>query len=358
MAETLPPQSREAMLQAFAIQVPWCEELGSPLTAAVLKAAAADYAAGGPVARVLAGWTQDPMGSAVTLRLAGGLHVLVLDGAAPGLAHYYPGDEGTPDGLDLAASVSKTVHEHHDFLRTFLEQPVQTNEIGRSACLLGGFLEISRRTGLPLVLLEIGASAGLNLMWDRYGYDLSGLPWGDPDSPVQLRPNWQGGPPALAERPKITSRKGCDIAPVDVTDAAAVRRAMSYIWPDQTERLTRFRGGVALARDAGVRVEKARAEDWLARHLHPRPGQCTVLVHSIMWQYMPLDEQKAILARIDAAGAAATDQAPLAWLRMEPPTPLDPPEVRLSLWPGGTAERLARCHPHGKDLHWHPEPLD
>ena len=148
-------------------QETWCARLGSPLYAALLGAAAGDVEMGGPTLAVLAGHDDDPLGSALALRLLGAVHCLVLDGRAPALARHYPsaGGDAGPDGAWPA--FRDLLEAQRDTVRTLVDRPVQTNEAGRSAALLGGFFTVARETGLPLRLLELGSSAGLNLRWIR-----------------------------------------------------------------------------------------------------------------------------------------------------------------------------------------------
>ena len=254
----------------------------------------------------------------------------------------------------LRRAVLQALGRHRAFIAAFLQSPPQTNEVGRSAVLLGGFLLVAARTGLPLNLLEIGASAGLNMIWDRYGYSVGGRPWGDPTSPVQLEPIWSGALPPLDAAMSIAKRAGCDVAPVNLESTEARLRLRSYVWPDQPERLARIEGAIQLATGLGVTVERADAAAWLTERLSsPAPGQATVLYHSIMWQYMPDQTQAALRALVDRAGNRATENAPFAWLRFEPPTAAGRPELRLTCWPGGKEEHLATAHPHGREVVWH-----
>ncbi len=238
------------------------------------------------------------------------------------------------------------------FIQAFLASPPQTNEVGRSGVLLGGFACIANVTGLPLRTLEIGASAGLNLIWDQYRYTIGSAAWGDPASPVHLAPEWAGPLPPLSATLSVAWRAACDIAPIDIADAGQRLRLQAYVWPDQRDRLMRLVAAISLAREAGHRVVQADAATWLRDHLAaPQPGLATILYHSIMWQYMPEATQSAITALMQAAGGRATRQAPLAWLRYEPPPGGGEPELRLTTWPGGE-QRLAIAHPHGRTVTW------
>ena len=105
------------------------------------------------------------------------------------------------------------MRERADVLRPLIARPLQTNEVGRCAALLPGFAAVARATGLPLRVLELGASAGLNLNWDRYRYERAAAAFGPADSPVRL-PLAGSPPPAL----RVVARRGCDAAPLDPGD--------------------------------------------------------------------------------------------------------------------------------------------
>ncbi len=350
---------KSAILQHMHWQAGWCTQLGSPLNGQVLLAAADLLETGtGDLSDLLADWTEEPTAAALALRIAGALQALVRLGKADTLSPYYADPFGSHDQAALGEAIAQTITANRTYIANFLTRPVQTNELGRSSCLLGGFLTIAEATGKPLRLLEIGASCGLNLLWDRFHYDLTGLTWGPVESPVQLSIKWRGAAPALDAPVHVAERRGCDINPLDVTNDDDVIRAESYIFPGQMDRLARFRAGVALSRTHALHLDRADAAHWLADQLaEPRTGQCTVVFHSIMWQYMPIETQKRCTQAITDAGERASHEAPLAWLRMEPAQAhgMPIPEIRLDLWPGGASRRLALCHPHGADIEWRPE---
>lgn len=340
---------------ALRTQIGWCEGLGAPFTASLLRIVRDALEKPGPLAAMIGAWPGDPVADALALRLAGAFHALVLQGADPDLAACYPPGPGDPARLRTALPAA--LERHEPFIRAFLRSAPQTNEVGRSAVLLGGFLQVAARARLPLRLLEIGASAGLNMIWDSYAYRIGTQAWGDPASPVRLEPAWTGSLPPLDASISVAERAGCDIAPLDLTAAEARLRLRSYVWPDQPERLARVDGAIQLAVNNRIMVERADAAAWAAERLsRPAPGHATALYHSIMWQYMPTDTQAALRATLERAGATATTDAPLAWLRFEPPTPEARPELRLTYWPEGQEEHLATAHPHGSSVAWHGAP--
>ena len=233
----------------------------------------------------------------------------------------------------------------------------QTNEVRRCSGLLGGFLQIARETGLPLRLREMGASAGLNLAWDRYHYTLAPHRWGDPRSPVRIEAEWHGPPAAFEQRPEIESRAGCDLAPVRIDDAAQARWLEAYIWADQPERLAQLRAAIALAREDPPRVARESAAVWLERELRePSPGVATVVFHSAVWGYLPAEEQARVRELLQAAGSRARAEAPFAWLSHEDESGHGRVTVRLRLWPGGRSRALCEGHPHGRLVRWGEPP--
>ena len=319
-----------SLASALRAQAGHCSRLGSPLYADLLQRAAADLEEDGPVARVLDGHEADPAGSALALRLMGAVHRRVLEGAQP--------DMGWP-------TFRRALIDDADAIRALLDRPVQTNDVGRCAALLPGFAAVAETTELPLRLLEVGSSAGLNLLWDRYLYEADGFSWGDPVSPVRIDFRLEGMAPA-APVVEIAERRGCDLRPLDPSSEGGRLTLLSFVWSDQAERLRRLRAALAVAADRPVAVDRAGAADWVAARLaDPVEGTATVVFHSIVMQYLPDDERRELERIVLAAGEAATGSAPLAWLRMEPAG--DRAEVRLTCWPDGEDRLLARAGYHG-----------
>ncbi|MEO8813319.1 MAG: DUF2332 family protein [Caulobacteraceae bacterium] len=348
---------RSEMARAFGWQIAGCEALGAPFSASMMERALADAEVGGPTAALLIPWRSFPakrlIADAVPLRLLGGLHDLVLSGEVPALSEAYPAPGRGGDADAAWAAARAALPANHARLAAFMTHEPQTNEVRRSACLLGGFLSVVARTGLPLRCFEVGASAGLNQLWDRYRYALGDLSWGDPDAPVLIDTDWRGSPPPLPETVAVSSRAACDRKPVDLADPDARRRLRAYVWPDQPDRLARLDAAIGAARGAAIRVEREDAVTWAAHRARPETGAATVLYHSVFWQYLPAESQAALADALTTLGAAATAEAPFAWLRMEPPPDnMGIMEVRLTLWPGGEEHLLAHVHPHGAWVDW------
>ena len=342
------------LVAAFRVQADACADLGSPMYAELLERAADDLESGGPVAEVLRGHEDDPGPSAVALRLLGSVHRLVLERRADALAAFYPSVGGTWEPAAGWGAFRALVVEQPDAAREWLDDPPQTNEVGRSAALYGGLLHLPR--DLPVRLTEIGSSAGLNLHADRFAYlDQDGHRFGAPDADVVLEAAWQGR--RLDAWPDLTvvERVGSDLRPLDPTTTEGRLRITAYVWPDQRARLERLR---AAFRTAGRHRVEVRAQD--ARSfvdaLDLRDGTMTVLWHSVMWQYLPPDDKQAVLRRLDVLGSRATPRQRLAHLRAEPSRRTDQGEreflVRLRTWPDGEDRILGGIVPHGIPTTW------
>lgn len=346
--------THNALIESFREQVRWCDKLGSPFTARLLEALVQDWLDGGPMRTLLPAWTVGPPATdLVPLRLAGGLHALALSGRHPALTALYPPAAAQFDAAAIVPLLRRLLVDEAEWLRGFLASAPQTNETQRSAVLIGGYAAIAQATGLPLALCEIGASAGLNLLWDRFHYQLGAQRWGDAASPVQIAADWRGTPPALPAAIAVAERHGNDLMPVDLRDPQAVLRLRAYLWPDQAARAARLQGAITLAQQGLPPVDAGDAAEWVAHRLAAQAaGVATVLVHSVVWQYLPSATRSNIESTLAQAGARATRAAPLAWLRMEFYDSGAPAELRLTLWPGGEERVLARAHPHGEWAEW------
>ncbi len=350
--------SRESAVRAaFLRQGEICTEAGAPFTGRLCRLVGERLQGGSLLADRILGWAGNPSheGDALPLRLMGGLHALARAGRAPNLSAVYPPHPAPAEDDALWAIVAAALAAEAPALDSWLDQPPQTNEVGRSAGLMAGLMVLSARYGRPFRLYELGASAGLNSGLDRYAFDLGGVQAGDLASPVRLRPDWRGPPPPAAEV-RVIGRAGVDRNPLDAGDAATRTRLAAYVWADQRERLARLEAALDLAVTHPVPLARADAADWLEATLDPapEPGVCRVVMHTIAFQYFPPESQRRIADRIAAAGARATSDAPLAWLSFEQEGSSERrrPVLRLQSWPGGRDDRLAEGHPHGASYDW------
>ncbi len=342
------------ILSALNDQANHVQQNGAPGTAAICRALIAVAQGSTLCGQRIAAW--DPkilLRDAMPLRLAGGFHDLFRRGIEPGLHKIYSGevsDQATVDQL-----VSEVVERNDAELLPWFDSPPQTNEAGRSSSFIAALHWLASRVTPNFELNEIGSSAGMNLLIDRYHYDLGGVTNGPNDAPVTIRPTWNGPPPPT-DPFSINSVQGCDIHPIDVRDDAAANRLIAYIWPEMPERFTRMEAGIAMIRENGVELVQADAADWLEMRLaQPQSvGAARVLMHSIVWQYLPDNVQQKIETAMADAGSRATAEKPLAWISLETNRATFRHELTVRYWPGGDeAVMLGEAHAHGAWVNWH-----
>ena len=325
-------------------QAEQCRLMGSPLTGALLEGAAADLRAGGVVAEVVAPVLDLPAGAVPSLRFAGAVHRLVLERKAPELALHYPSVGGTAPVEDVWPAAERACREHLAELQELMLRTVQTNEVGRSAVLFGALGLV----GGPVRLLEVGASAGLNLRADAFAYRTPVGLLGDPASPVLLQDPWRNAPP-LARPFQVVSRRGCDPDPIDPTTTDGRLTLTSYVWADQVARLERLRGALDVAGRVPVTVERAGALEFLQRELASEPSDVTtVLWHSVVWQYVDPAEREAVETLLITSGRR------LVRISLEP-VAVDGSyvfQVAATTYPSGRRVHLADAEGHGPPVRW------
>ncbi len=333
--------------RALRQQAEACAGLGSPFMARLCALLAAHLAPDSPLTRRLFDWPGDlgPNGDSLPLRLAGALHALVLQGHA-GLAAVYPPHETDDPALWQAVEAALTTEAA--FIGAFIDSPPQTNEVRRAAALIATGHWLAARYDLPLILSELGASAGLNLLWDRFALHSAAGRLGPGDPILTLTPEWRGSLPAPA-RIDVAERAGVDLNPIDLTDPAQRLRLRAYLWADQPQRLALTEAAIAAAPPCPLRAD---AIDWLHTRLAPRPGHLHLIWSTVAWQYIPADRQAQGRALIEAAGACASAAAPLAWLRYEADGQPPGAALTLRLWPGDLTLDLGRADFHGRWIDW------
>jgi hypothetical protein len=335
------------------LQADACRELGSRLYGDLLAHAAEDLLAGGPTADVLRGHFDDRPSSVLALRLLGGVHALVLSGRAPELAAFYPSAGGTaesaPGSPHAWAALRRTLSEQGQEVRAWLGHPPQTNEVGRAAALLGGLRHIAAQASLPIRLVEVGASAGLNLRADWFCVPGRAGHYGDPSSPVVLTDGWLGDAPPESQV-EVVERTGGDLAPVDPLTRAGRLKLAAYVWPDQIERLRRLRGAFQVAEHVPAHLRAESASETLAR-IQLSDGSWTVLWHSIFRQYLSETQRAELAVGVDALGTTATASARFAYIYLEQSRAGGCP-VTLTTWPGGHRRVLGSAPAHGLPVRW------
>ena len=346
--------------KAIAWQAEHLIRADAPNTARVIRAELAILETDTALARRIIDWQGLTLGDALPLRVAAGLHHLVLSGEDRGLEPVYGGDTTDQDAVD--AIVADLAIRYDERLLPWLDGPPQTNEAGRSASIMAGLLWLSGCPGADLgarfALYEIGASAGINTMMARYKYDLGGVQTGPRQSAMSIVPEWRGDPPP-PNPVEIVSIRGCDIEPVDLADPEQALRLKAYIWPDARQRMARMDVAIALAATAPPNLVRQDAADFVRAMLaEPQEAGVTrTLFHTIMWQYLPDSTRDEITAMMGEAGSRASAERPLAWLSLETNRQTFNHELHVRYWPheaSGISQPvlLAQAHPHGAWVEW------
>lgn len=322
--------------------------LGSGFVAAILAAGARQLSRAPRTAALMADWPRDAAADALAMRFNAALHALARGGSMPALSALYRDLSG-----DFDTVIGTAMAEADEFIADWMRDTPQTNEVGRSAAIMAALLVLRERHDLPCELLELGASAGLNLHLDRYGYDLGGRRIGPTDAPVHVAPTWRGSAPRMGDI-EIVSACGVDLNPIDVDDPAACARLMAYVWADEPERADRLAQALAIARDAPPCVERGDIATWLpARLAMPQAaGTCRTVIHTMALQYLDTVDAAAVEAAFQTAGARATDARPLARIGFEWTASRDAVHLSLTSWPGGDTQHLATCHAYGSWIDW------
>jgi hypothetical protein len=322
----------------------------------LMRGAADDIDRGGEVATLFDG-IPTPPGSVPQLRLLGALHRIVLAGDAPELAVFYPSVGGSRAAEGVWPVALQTIHDHRAEVRGRLHRTVQTNEPGRSAVLFAALLWLADRYRRPIRLLEVGASAGLNLYFDRYSYVVGGRQLGDPASRLRFVEPWSPPPPidleAAGTALRVAARAGCDLSPLDPTREEDRLTLLSYIWPDELDRIERLRAALEVAARDPITVARARASEWLPRAIAGGDDhELTVVWHSVFRQYLEPGESDA-LEQVFRRAADGVRDGGLVWLSMEPTgDPNAALQLTLRVRPDEPEIRLAWCGDHGLPVEW------
>ncbi|WP_298188750.1 DUF2332 family protein [Novosphingobium sp.] len=335
------------------------QRFGKHFVAALLESLARTLWQAPALVRVIEEWPGDLASAGVIFRLNAGLHAIARSGRFPDLQALYTAAETAtiPDPLQLDAALAVVLHDAEDDLLLWLTGPTQTNEVARIAGLAAALMELSAAREMPCSLLELGASAGLNLNLAHYDLRIGSLHAGDGASDVVIAPQWSGRTPRPG-RLAIVLAEGVDLSPLDVARPGDAERLQAYIWPGERERSERLRAAIALARRHPPRVEQGSAGLWLARQLAApqATGQRRVVFHSMVLQYLPEAERLSIERLLSAAGARAEADRPLVRVGLEWNEGRSAVEVRVTEWDGsprsGRPRLAARCHPYAEWFEW------
>lgn len=350
------------LIEEFEAAINWqarhAAENGAECTARVIRSLPKVRESDTLLGRRMANWAGLTLKDAMPLRVTGGLHHLALTGQDERLVPVYAGDICDQDEID--AIVLDMVARHDEDLAPWLDGPPQTNEAGRSASIMAGLLWLAERVAPRFELFELGASAGVNTMLDRYFFRLGQTAIGPSGSPMRIAPEWRGtgSPPQPSQDFEIVSARGCDVAPINLADPVSALRLKAYVWPDAPTRLERIDAAIELAGASPPDLVKMDAGAFVADMLaKPQAkGTTRAMFHSIMWQYMPSDTQNEITSAFVEAGSRARPETPLAWVSLETDPATFRHELKVRYWIGGQQDGrttlLAHAHPHGAWVEW------
>jgi hypothetical protein len=284
------------------------------------------------------------------------VHFLLLTGVQAPLAAFYPSLSSTPaSSADPYPSFRAFCLEHREeILGLISTRLVQTNEVRRCGCLVPAFTPIAQQAeGRPLALVEIGASAGLNLLWDRYGNDYGiGRRYGDPRSPVQIVCELRGARqvPLPAVWPMVATRVGLDLNPIDVRDGDAALWLRALVWPDEVGRAGLLQQAMQVAQDDPPRLLAGNALDLLPEVLATVPSDQSLCVfHTHTVNQFPPDARTRLSALLtEHALGRDLYRVSIEWLGQTSP------RLELTAYKDGvqTEHLLAYCGSHGEWLEW------
>jgi hypothetical protein len=336
------------MIEKLELQALACVSMGSPFTAQLMRDVIVDYRRGDPVRTLLDAY---PEYARPGLHLAAALHYLALRGDRD-LARHYPSVGGDGDASAAWRAARARIANEGELIELLFRRIPQTNEPARSMPLLAAFASIADRFGKPLRILEVGASAGLNLRFDRFGYDGGDWQWGDLCSALVLRNRIRSGKPAhLDARIDVVERRGCDPNPLDVSREEDRLMLQSFVWTDQAARFERLQAAIVVAETLPARVDAENFQTWLPREGAPKPGCATVVVHTVVEEHLTASARNELSGIIAAHAMRATSGAPFAHVKME----LDGRAFRTDVryWPGSEAPATIRLSDgHAQEIAW------
>lgn len=288
--------------------------------------------------------------------LLGAVHALLLGGQKHPLADFYPTCTDDPKDDDPFPHFREFCLANEEAIRDIVaSRRVQTNEVGRSVILLPAFEYVARAVDhVPLALIEIGASAGLNLYWDQYRYEYEGYGvYGKPDSPVHIESAVRGDvePPLPNTLPDVVHRVGVDLNPLDVTDSANAHWLRALVIPDQQRRHKRLAAAIDVACDEPPDLVAGDVLDVLPDLLANVPDDVTLCVFSTHTLYQLGEDD---IAELRDLLTEFSRKRPLHWLSGDPFSELDSPTYRHVALSDGIAKetRLAEYESYGEWIRW------
>jgi hypothetical protein len=301
----------------------------------------------------------------IPVLLFAAVHHLLLQGLGPALAAHYPNLSTAPPAGDATVEFRSFVLDHAAELTELIAtRHTQTNEVGRCAQFLPALGLLADECG-ALAHVDVGTSAGLNLLLPRYSYEYApGATVGEP-STVHIHCSVRGDAavPVPSAMPAIERSIGVDMMPIDVLDDDEVRWLEACVWPDQADRFARLVAAIELARANPPDVRRGDAVADLPALVHEAAGSGhPVVTNSWVLNYLPHDVRTEYVTMLDRLG----EERDLSWIIAEAPAQTvglpvpttDPPEeitvLSVVRWRRGerSVDRLATTHPHGYWLRW------
>ena len=291
------------------------------------------------------------------------VHLLLLKGEHHQLAAFYPSLNNSSRHYDYVYPYFRSfVLEHPGEIREIMmTHSVQTNEVGRCAVLVPAFELVAAQTKRqPLTMIEIGSSAGLTLLWDRYHYRYGeDLECGDPNSPLRIECSLRGEtrPPIPRELPKVASRTGSDLSPIDVNNTENVQWLRALVWPDNQKRARQLEPAIRLVKQASPRIITGNALDLLPNLIDKVPEKTPLCIYHSFTLTLASGEPREKLHSLLTKASKKRDLF-LVWIEWA--TESETPLLGLAKFNYGvrTESILARCHSHGEWLEWMNDPAD
>jgi hypothetical protein len=273
------------------------------------------------------------------------------------LLMYYPslsGDPNSPDREPYLTFREFCIDYRAEIEEIISTRRVQTNEVRRCTAWVPMFSSIAAQTGQPLALIELGASAGLNLLWDYYAYDYGDAGRvGDPGAPLVLTCEVRGDqpPPIPQVLPEIASRVGIDLYPVDVADPEQARWLRALIWAEHSHRARQYETAIEIVRDNPPQLIAGDILDLLPEALaYAAPDAAVCVYHSYVLNQFPEEAREELHnLLLNYSYERVIHRASIEWIDGG-----DVPRLRYTWYANGEAgdTLLANCDQHGAWIEW------
>ncbi len=285
------------------------------------------------------------------------VHLLLQNGEHYQLAAFYPSVTKNSRHYEYVYPYFRNFVLDHEpkIAKIITTRTVQTNEVARCAALVPAFeLIASEDRNRPLAMIEIGSSAGLTLLWDRYHYEYGkGMECGPRDSPVYIECLLRGDkqPPIPLNFPKVDTRLGIDLNPIDLNDPVNVHWLRALVWPEQEKRTRQLELAVQLAKQQPLKIMRGNALELLPELISKtRTDTQLCIYHSFTLSLASEDNRAKLKSVLDRASQnRRLFLVSLEWARDK-----ESPLVELASFHRGVETRriLAKSQAHGEWLEW------